>query len=62
MKVGFDIYPALTQQFESDPGMDYIDVTPSDGQPTRRVTRLEWERERLSRDMFRLLKPIGRPA
>lgn len=55
----FDLFPVLTQQFESDPGMDYIDIGDVNGSPLGRVQRADWEREKLSRDLFRLMKPIG---
>ena len=60
MKPTFDLYPVLKAEFDKDPGMTSIDISSDNGVFVRRITRAEFERERLTRDMFRLLKPIGK--
>lgn len=57
----FDLYPVLAEQFDKDPGATSIDVCLGEGTPNermRRITRDEFERERLVRDVHRLNRPI----
>lgn len=62
--IGYDLYPVLEMQFNSDPGMDYIDVKMGDSPAARvrRITRDEFEQERLVRDAHRLNRPIRSQA
>lgn len=58
----FDLYPVLQAEFDKDLGAFSIDVSTDGGQTIRRITRAEFEREKVARDMFRLMKPIGRAS
>lgn len=58
---GFDLYPVLKAQFDADPGATSIDIylgDDTDKPRLRRITRAEFERERLVRDVHRLNAPI----
>lgn len=61
--MNFDLYPALAQFFEDNPTAIDCAIRKgerADGPIERVVTRAEFEREKLTRDLFRLTKPVGR--
>jgi hypothetical protein len=57
----WDLYPVLEREF-ADPNVTSIDVRRGDGTGpiVRRITRAEFERERIERDVRTLTAPIAR--
>jgi len=63
MRTRADLYPILKEAFEADPNATSIDiygVVEATGTPMFRVTRDDFERERLRRDMFLIMPPHGK--